>query len=122
MANKLYCCFLSARLYLIIFFALPVGLVLIINFWLFFIVLYRTKPNFEQQNETSSALEQDTNNHNSSNKMGRQFSNLFLRLGNYGFIMDWYILSVIIMESLNDSITVQIFTIIASCQINIQVK
>jgi hypothetical protein len=131
LSNKLYCCFLSKPIYLVALFALPVALILVINFTLFIIVMYRTKPTFDQQNEAIATINSDSSE-NANNNHGPTASpsaavtptntnNLFLKLAVImGLSWAVYIVSVIFIETFTDYYAVQVFIIIASSQVNLQ--
>lgn len=101
-SDKINCCFLSQPLYLIVFFAFPVLIILSVNTTLFFIVFFRTKT---------------TINHSDSEEM----SHLFLKLATImGLSWVVYVASTIIIEIFSSHLVAQIIVLISSCQINLQ--
>lgn len=136
MTEKLFCCFLNKPVYLTLFFALPIALILIINFTLFIIVLYRTKPTLDQQSETVTSSDASpgagTNKldpveykndgaGNGLTPVAATSSNFFLKLA---IIMglSWivYIMTIIIIEASVDVSIIQYSLIISSLQVNLQ--
>lgn len=101
-SDKINSCFLSQPLFLIVFFAFPVLVILSINATLFIIVFLKTKT---------------TIHHSDNNEM----NNLFLKLATImGLSWVIYVLGVVIIEIFTSHILAQIIVLITSCQINLQ--
>jgi hypothetical protein len=100
--DKMNCCFLNYPLFVILFFALPITSILIVNLVLFIILFKKTK----------STLNQSENN---------ETSYFFFKLAVLmGFSWIVYIICVSIMEAYSENFHMQIIIVIGSCQINFQ--
>lgn len=100
--DKINSCFLSQPLYLIVFFAFPVLIILSMNSTLFLIVYLKTRQTLD----------------NSESSDGNK---LFLKLSVImGLSWIVYVIGVIITEIFSDHLLAQITVLITSCQVNLQ--
>jgi hypothetical protein len=127
--DKTFSCFLQRPLYIMVFFAVPVTLVVVLNFGLFLFVIYRTKQTKDQQQNNeqdgiTASISINTDNNNSQNMINLSTASfIFLKLG---IIMglSWiiYIVSILVIDFTNDNnyLLIQSFIILSSCQVNLQ--
>ncbi|RMZ93518.1 hypothetical protein BpHYR1_054277 [Brachionus plicatilis] len=100
--DRINSCFLSQPLYLIVFFAFPVLIILSMNSTLFVIVYLKTRSTLDSSECTEG-------------------NNLFLKLA---IIMglSWfvYVVGVVVTEIVPNHLLAQIIVLITSCQVNLQ--
>ena len=100
--DKMNCCFLSYPNFLIIFFALPVGVILCINFGLFLTIFFKTKTTIHQSE---------------NNDMNYLFLKLSIIMG-----LTWivFLITAVLIEFLSKRSLIQVFIIIGGFQMSIQ--
>ncbi|CAF1014715.1 unnamed protein product [Brachionus calyciflorus] len=101
-SDKINSCFLSQPLYLIVFFAFPILIILSVNTTLFLIVYLKTKATID-------------------NSESDEMNNLFLKLATImGLSWFLYVFGVVIIEIFPNHLMAQIIVLVTSCQVNLQ--